>query len=76
MLPLLPELQNFKERCSMPTQTTARPLLAITKLALPTLAGMRSRGEGPEYIKVTPGKAGRVRYWQKSVREWMNARRA
>ena len=54
---------------------TPREVSEITKLALPTLAGMRSRGEGPEYIKVTPGKAGRVRYWQNSVREWMNDRR-
>lgn len=53
---------------------TPREVSEITKLALQTLAGMRSRGEGPDYIKVTPGRAGRVRYPRTAVSRWIRER--
>lgn len=53
---------------------TPREVSGITKLALQTLAGMRQRGEGPDYIKVTPGRAGRVRYPREAVIRWIRER--
>lgn len=43
----------------------------LTKLSLRTLADKRWKGTGPEYIKLSPGRNGHVRYWRSSVESWL-----
>jgi len=38
-----------------------------------TLANWRWMGMGPDYIKTTPGKAGRVKYRRSAVEKWLDA---
>ncbi|MGW4691960.1 helix-turn-helix transcriptional regulator [Kitasatospora cineracea] len=40
-----------------------------------TLANWRALGTGPEFIKLSPGRGGRVRYPEASVQSWLKARR-
>jgi hypothetical protein len=44
----------------------------MTKLALRTLADKRWKGTGPDYIKLSPGRNGHVRYWRSAVLAWLN----
>ncbi|MFF2077087.1 helix-turn-helix transcriptional regulator [Kitasatospora sp. NPDC058162] len=46
----------------------------LTKLSPKTLANWRARGIGPAYIKLSPGKAGRVRYSASAVKAWLTER--
>ena len=39
-----------------------------------TLRNWRWRGEGPDYIKVTPGRSGRVLYRRKAIEAWLDER--
>ncbi|WP_405615267.1 helix-turn-helix domain-containing protein [Streptomyces sp. NBC_01508] len=39
-----------------------------------TLANWRWQGIGPEYIKLTPGRGGRIRYTRRAVDEWLRER--
>ncbi len=38
-----------------------------------TLANWRWMGVGPDYIKQTPGKGGRIKYRQSAIEKWLNA---
>ncbi|APE22998.1 hypothetical protein SVEN_3977 [Streptomyces venezuelae ATCC 10712] len=38
------------------------------------LADLRWRGEGPAYIKTSPGKAGRVFYRRSAIEKWLDER--
>jgi len=38
-----------------------------------TLANWRWLGIGPEYIKLTPGRGGRIRYTRAAVEAWLSA---
>ncbi|MCU1670612.1 MAG: hypothetical protein JWP40_3539 [Blastococcus sp.] len=46
----------------------------ITKLSPQTLAHMRSRGDGPPYTKLSPGRGGRIRYRRQAVLQWLAER--
>lgn len=39
-----------------------------------TLANWRRQGTGPEYIKTTDGRTGRIRYRRATFEAWLNAR--
>jgi hypothetical protein len=39
-----------------------------------TLAKWRRAGIGPEYIKTTPGRTGRIFYRRSAIEAWLNAR--
>lgn len=39
-----------------------------------TLANWRWLGMGPAYIKLTPGRGGRIRYPRAAVEAWLNER--
>lgn len=39
-----------------------------------TLANWRWTGVGPDYIKTSPGKGGRIRYRRRSIESWLNER--
>lgn len=36
------------------------------------LADLRWRGEGPDYIKTAPGRAGRVFYRRSAIERWLD----
>ncbi|MFJ7191466.1 helix-turn-helix transcriptional regulator [Streptomyces bacillaris] len=38
-----------------------------------TLANWRWAGTGPDYIKTSPGRGGRIRYKRSAVDEWLEA---
>ncbi|GAA2387008.1 hypothetical protein GCM10010420_07420 [Streptomyces glaucosporus] len=38
-----------------------------------TLANWRWMGMGPDYIKTTPSKAGRIKYRRSSIERWLKA---
>ena len=38
-----------------------------------TLANWRWTGVGPDYIKTSPGRSGRIRYTRSAVEAWLNA---
>ncbi|WP_313895950.1 helix-turn-helix domain-containing protein [Streptomyces sp. YIM 98790] len=38
-----------------------------------TLANWRWMGSGPDYIKTTPGKAGRIKYRRSAIEAWLKA---
>jgi hypothetical protein len=38
-----------------------------------TLANWRWCGQGPDYIKTSPGRGGRIRYRRSRVEAWLNA---
>jgi hypothetical protein len=37
-----------------------------------TMANYRWMGMGPDYIKTTPGKAGRIRYRRSAIEKWLD----
>ncbi|MBB0243887.1 helix-turn-helix domain-containing protein [Streptomyces alkaliphilus] len=41
--------------------------------SLQTLANWRWMGEGPAYIKTTPGRSGRVMYRRSAIEAWLDA---
>lgn len=47
----------------------------IVKLSVSTLKGMRWRGTGPRYIKLSPGRGGRIRYKRGDVVAWLEGGR-
>lgn len=38
-----------------------------------TLAHWRGMGEGPAFIKLTPGKGGRIKYRRSAIEAWLSA---
>lgn len=52
-----------------PKQVTE--LLGVTEQ---TLANWRHRGNGPEYVKLSPGRQGAIRYSRKTVDAWLESR--
>lgn len=38
-----------------------------------TLANWRWTGQGPDYIKQTPGKGGRIKYKRSRIEAWLDA---
>lgn len=68
--------------CTEDTVVTGDELLtpaeaaAITKLTVSTLKDKRWRGTGPAFIKLSPGRGGRIRYPRSSIERWLNGRGA
>lgn len=59
----------------MPEGTlTPDELAAELGVTTGTLANWRSRGIGPEYLKLTPGRTGRIRYTRAAVDVWQSSR--
>lgn len=46
----------------------------VTKLSVSTLKDKRWKGTGPPYIKLSPGRGGRIRYRRRDVEQWLNGR--
>ncbi|MDI5964826.1 helix-turn-helix domain-containing protein [Streptantibioticus silvisoli] len=47
----------------------------LVKVTVQTLANWRARKTGPAYKKISPGRAGRVRYSRQTVLAWINGER-
>lgn len=45
----------------------------ITRLSVRTLSDRRWKGTGPAFIKLSPGKGGRIRYRRSDVTQWLCA---
>lgn len=39
-----------------------------------TLANWRWIGQGPDYIKTSPGRGGRIKYKRSAIERWLNER--
>ncbi|MFJ3229763.1 helix-turn-helix transcriptional regulator [Streptomyces sp. NPDC086787] len=46
----------------------------VTKLSVSTLKDKRWKGTGPRYIKLSPGRGGRIRYRRRDVEQWLTGR--
>lgn len=46
----------------------------VLKLSVSTLKDKRWRGTGPAYIKLSPGRGGRIRYRRRDVLQWLAER--
>lgn len=44
----------------------------MARVTAKTLANWRSLGIGPAYIKLSPGRGGRIRYSRKAVLAWLH----
>ncbi|MFF7754377.1 helix-turn-helix transcriptional regulator [Streptomyces sp. NPDC007971] len=44
----------------------------ITKLSVSTLKDKRWKGTGPRFIKLSPGRGGRIRYRRRDVEQWLD----
>jgi hypothetical protein len=42
------------------------------EIAQQTLANWRWKGIGPEYVKTSPGKGGRVKYRRTAIEAWLD----
>ncbi|MGW6915565.1 helix-turn-helix domain-containing protein [Kitasatospora sp. NPDC054939] len=42
-------------------------------IAPQTLANYRWQGVGPAFIKLTPGRGGRIRYRRRDIEKWLDA---
>ncbi|MFD8739392.1 helix-turn-helix transcriptional regulator [Streptomyces sp. NPDC059618] len=51
---------------------TPAEVSCITRLSLSTLKDKRWRGTGPQFIKLSPGRGGRIRYRRAAVNAWLN----
>ncbi|WP_063739210.1 helix-turn-helix domain-containing protein [Streptomyces hokutonensis] len=47
---------------------------ALVKLTVGTLKDKRWKGTGPRFIKLSPGRGGRIRYRRGDVQDWVAAR--
>ncbi|MFC8517497.1 helix-turn-helix transcriptional regulator [Streptomyces sp. NPDC057257] len=53
---------------------TPTQLVELLDVTYQTLANWRVRGNGPEYVKLSPGRQGAIRYSRKAVDEWLKSR--
>lgn len=51
---------------------TPRQVQAEYGFSPQTMANYRWMGMGPDYIKTTPGKAGRIRYRRSAIEKWLD----
>ncbi|MFC6090731.1 helix-turn-helix transcriptional regulator [Saccharothrix lopnurensis] len=54
---------------------TPRETAEVTKLSVSTLKDRRWKGTGPAFIKLSPGRGGRIRYRRSDVVAWLAAQR-
>ncbi|MFE5199997.1 helix-turn-helix transcriptional regulator [Streptomyces sp. NPDC056601] len=52
---------------------TPRQVHAEYGISPQTLANWRWMSLGPDYIKQTPGKAGRIKYRRSAIEKWLDA---
>ncbi|MCX5607180.1 helix-turn-helix domain-containing protein [Streptomyces sp. NBC_00047] len=52
---------------------TPRQVYADYGFSPQTLANWRWMDMGPDYIKTTPGKGGRIKYKRSTIEAWLNA---
>lgn len=45
----------------------------IARLSVSTLKDKRWKGTGPTFIKLSPGRGGRIRYRRRDVEQWLDA---
>lgn len=50
---------------------TPEEVSAMARLTKRALASRRFRGQGPAYVKLSPGRTGHVRYWRSTVNDWL-----
>lgn len=43
----------------------------VAKLSVSTLKDRRWKGTGPRYIKLSPGRGGRIRYRRGDLEQWL-----
>lgn len=65
----MPNTGRIPDDVLTPTQVCEQyPIFSTTQ----ALADLRWRGEGPDYIKTAPGRAGRVFYRRSAVERWLD----
>ncbi|MFD5227426.1 helix-turn-helix transcriptional regulator [Streptomyces qaidamensis] len=47
----------------------------VAKLSVSTLKDKRWKGTGPKFIKLSPGRGGRIRYRRSDIEEWLSGGR-
>ncbi|MFC9631397.1 helix-turn-helix transcriptional regulator [Streptomyces mirabilis] len=52
---------------------TPAEIAPIVKLSVTTLKDKRWKGTGPRYIKLSPGRGGRIRYRRSDVLAWLES---
>ncbi|MFF4248643.1 helix-turn-helix transcriptional regulator [Streptomyces sp. NPDC001822] len=52
---------------------TPQEASAVVKLSVYTLRDKRSQGCGPDFIKLTPGRGGRIRYRRRDIDAWLQS---
>ncbi|GAA3256044.1 helix-turn-helix transcriptional regulator [Streptomyces lavendulae] len=61
------------ERLEDPGELLKPPEVSkLLKVAVQTLANWRAAGVGPAYTKLSPGRAGRIRYRLHDVESWLD----
>ncbi|MFD8945266.1 helix-turn-helix transcriptional regulator [Streptomyces californicus] len=50
---------------------TPQEASAVVKLSVYTLRDKRSQGRGPRFIKLSPGRGGRIRYRRRDIDAWL-----
>ncbi|MFE7803314.1 helix-turn-helix transcriptional regulator [Streptomyces sp. NPDC057430] len=59
----------------MPTELlSAKQVAAEYGFSEQALRNWRCAGTGPAFIKLSPGKGGRIRYQRSAIETWLNAR--
>lgn len=53
---------------------TPREVEAEYGFSSEALRNWRSMGEGPDYIKQSPGRGGRIKYRRSAIEAWLDAR--
>lgn len=53
---------------------TPKQVFAEYGIAPQTLSNYRWAGTGPDFIKQTPGKGGRIKYRRSAIEKWLNER--
>lgn len=53
---------------------TPREVEAEYGFTLTALRNWRYMGEGPDYIKTSPGRGGRIKYRRSAIEAWLDAR--
>lgn len=56
------------------TLLTPAEVSSMSRLTKRALASRRHRGQGPAYVKLSPGRTGHVRYWRSTVLDWLTNR--
>lgn len=55
---------------------TPQEASAVVKLSVYTLRDKRSQGGGPRFIKLSPGRGGRIRYRRRDIDAWLDSARS